>query len=1402
MKKIIYLLILSSTSLLGQLGDHLLAHYSFDGNCNVETTHNIIINGIPYGNEEYVTGINGEPKSAIKIKNDSDSETYVDLGNNSKYNFNETSNFSISLWVKTLNNDGFGCVLVKGDSDYNQWDYGVITENGKPYTGTHGENVKSDETIDDDQWNHIVATYNDGHYKLFVNNVLKAEKSNGNKISQSNGKLILGKKGEADEAYYDGSIDELKIFSKALNLTEVTQLFNERNCVASFDNIAGEGNEVDFINLSEGNYSSVRYDFGDGNFSNNDFPIHEYEKAGFYEVCIRVINNATSYVSEFCDFVTVGDVESSGYCQAKFQVKKIGPKKFRFINESLGNHSDVTWDFNGGEHTSSIEDTVVHEFPDSGYFEVCLSIFDEVTGCNSSICKTVAVEVIDSLDCRADFNYFIQNTGDVSFNSKALGINSAVYFSLGDGFSKYKKQFSHTYQNSGNYNVCMSVYDSFSGCQDQYCKPVLVNLDTSSVLCEARMDGFIDSVNIVHTVNKSIGNTHSHWDFGDGIQSFQDSPTHEFTTSGYYNICLNIHNSVSGCQSSTCEEVNIKLDSLDVNCLADFEFIVIDEEVTVTNTSLGSNSHSHWTFERGSYDDGLTASYTYEETGLYEVCLSTWDSVSGCQASVCKQVSIIKDTSEVFCSADFDYIPLSNGEIQFNNASTGDYTNIRWDLGNGIFGNNTSPIGNYSNNGVYPVTIMIWDSSSKCQASHTEEIVIITVGEDSVECHANFEFFPTSGSEVVFKNVSKGTFTQSFWKFSDGSSSYEESPTINFTSTGLNGACLTMFDSVSGCQDKHCAQVPIIDDSTSYCYAHFEYYVDSRTVYFDSEIKGGEIGGWIWDYDDGYNSNDSFPSHTYEKDGVYEVCLTVYDSLAGCFNTYCDHISVLGDINEVEEYVHADFTYFLDTIDGKVHFKDESVGNPSDWYWDFGDGDSAGVTRDPIYEYEEDGYYEVCLTARNHSGGQETKCEVISVGDISAACFAKFDYYANALTSTAHFDNKSLGDNLEYDWGFGDSALSIQKQPSHYYADTGLYKVRLTVSNDSGCVKTFYNKIRVGNALENKCLVSCVWPGDANLDLEVNHYDVLPIGLHYGETGPSREKVDAIIWKGYESQNWTSNLWGDVNNKNGDANGDGIIDTSDIDIIEQHFSYSRHPNARAKAANQLSIDWDVDDIFVGEKAVLTVSVPDSIDVSMYGLGFQIDLDPNVFDYDSITYDYSDAWLKDSTNDFNDELITFEHEDSATRTIYIAESRIDHNSLVGNGVLVRIGVNAIANASNVGVLLSTEGGVTAEGDTVIFAGEEAEEVNVNSIEERGGYLVKDLKVFPNPSNNQIAFNLPIGTTTEYKIELFDNVGALVYSRAQMNGGFVIQSLKGYESGVYTIQVSSDKIKYMQKVIVMK
>ena len=1250
------------------------------------------------------------------------------------------------------------------------------------------------------------------------------------------------------------------------------------SCFAQFD-YQIDGDRVDFVNTSHGDFTNIHFMFGDGGYSDEPNPTHTYHASGVYDVCVNIFDSLTGCVSDFCMPITILADSADVICHADFDFFPIGERKFAFANHSQGSFSEVKWDFMGG--ISSMKDFETEfEFPGAGHFEVCLNVFDSASGCFNTMCKVVEIVDTSIVNCKADFDFFKEPSGDVVFNAKATGTFTNIHFTLGDGNVNDEDQFTHVYDHPGHYDVCMAIYDSISGCQDQFCKKVAVAPDTATLFCEAKMDGYLDDSGIAHTMNLSTGAyTNVHWNFGDGFHSNDENPTHQFEKSGFYFICLNIFDSISGCHSEICDEVNIQLDTNDVSCKADFNFMVIDNRVTFENTSIGGVSNAHWQFGDWSFSNNFDAVHEYDLTGVFPVCLDMWDSVTGCQAHVCKEVTVIKDTADVFCEAKFETIQLAKGEIQFTNASVGDFTHVHWDLGNGMFANHNDPIGFYPTGGVYPVSIMIWDSISGCQASYVEEVAIagtvekvechakfeffpindslvkfksVSKGDytnirwefgdgtfaendgevehayphggffnvcvgifDSisgchdfacgdvgllmdttvVDCHADFEFFPISATEVAFENKSAGTYNNTYWKFADGTVSYDVNPVVDFGATGLFGACLTVFDDVSGCQDEFCIDVPIIDDTTTYCDAHFGYFVDGKTVQFEPEIKG-DITGWVWDFNDGFNTNDSFPTHTFEKDGVYDVCLTVFDSVSGCFNSYCDQISIITDVTIIDAHVQADFSYFLDPIDGKVHFKDESVGSPSNWYWDFGDGDSAGVAQNPTYEYVEDGYYEVCLTARNNDGGQETNCEVIAVGDVSDACFARFDYYANALTATAHFDNNALGRITGYEWDFGDALTSIQYQPTHTYADTGFYPVCLTVTNDSGCVKTYCKEIRVGNSLDNKCLIGCVWPGDANLDLEANHYDILPMGLHYGETGPAREEVSSD-WRGHESQDWSSNLWGDVNNKHGDADGNGVIDIEDIFIVEQNFAYSHPWQPRAKTANQLSIDWDVDDLDVGETAVLTVSIPDSIDVTMYGVGFEIDLDPATFDYNTIVYDFSNSFLGTESTD----LITFGFEDEHLGEIYIAESRNDHEEITGNGELVTIYVTAIANSSNAGAVLTTEGGVTAEGDTVQFNG--AEDVaGVNSIEERDGYMVKDLMVFPNPTQGVVSYNLPVSTDSDYVIEVYNNVGALVHSTSQTGGGTVTTSFDEYESGIYTLQVSHEKVKYKQKVVLFK
>ena len=46
------------------------------------------------------------------------------------------------------------------------------------------------------------------------------------------------------------------------------------------------------------------------------------------------------------------------------------------------------------------------------------------------------------------------------------------------------------------------------------------------------------------------------------------------------------------------------------------------------------------------------------------------------------------------------------------------------------------------------------------------------------------------------------------------------------------------------------------------------------------------------------------------------------------------------------------------------------------------------------------------------------------------------------------------------------------------------------------------------------------WPGDTDYDGQANHYDILNLGLAYGESGPDRP-VQGIEWNDLVSENWT-----------------------------------------------------------------------------------------------------------------------------------------------------------------------------------------------------------------------------------------------------------------------------------------
>lgn len=61
-----------------------------------------------------------------------------------------------------------------------------------------------------------------------------------------------------------------------------------------------------------------------------------------------------------------------------------------------------------------------------------------------------------------------------------------------------------------------------------------------------------------------------------------------------------------------------------------------------------------------------------------------------------------------------------------------------------------------------------------------------------------------------------------------------------------------------------------------------------------------------------------------------------------------------------------------------VEFTDESTGEPNEWNWDFGDGETSDQ-QNPTHTYTEAGSYTVILTVSSEGGEAATKKQIISI---------------------------------------------------------------------------------------------------------------------------------------------------------------------------------------------------------------------------------------------------------------------------------------------------------------------------------------------------------------------------------------------------------------------------------------
>ena len=195
----------------------MVSWWRFNGNANDYYGRN---NGTVNGSTLISTGCKSGQCYSFDGVND-----YINVNNSQSLNI--TKNITIAAWIKWNTADDFSGFVMKTTNSAWIDGYGLYAHSDNTvdfYVVEFSTNVAKKSFTADGMWHHVVGTYNGSNVRIYVDGVEGTPDSYSGDITTTNTPLFIGQ-GDSSENF-NGSIDEVMIWNRPLNSTEIQQIYN------------------------------------------------------------------------------------------------------------------------------------------------------------------------------------------------------------------------------------------------------------------------------------------------------------------------------------------------------------------------------------------------------------------------------------------------------------------------------------------------------------------------------------------------------------------------------------------------------------------------------------------------------------------------------------------------------------------------------------------------------------------------------------------------------------------------------------------------------------------------------------------------------------------------------------------------------------------------------------------------------------------------------------------------------------------------------------------------------------------------------------------------------------------------------------------------------------------------